>query len=86
MDGSSSRNGFRAPGYKDVDLAIFRTFKLTERFKLEFRGEASNALNFANYNIPNATVGAKNFGTITAANANGTGNMRQLQLGLRLTY
>lgn len=86
VDGNSSRNGFRAPGFKNLDLAVFRKFKVTERFNLEFRAEASNALNIANYNIPNATVGAKNFGTITAATANGTGNMRQLQLGLRLTY
>ena len=53
---------------------------------MEFRAEASNALNVANYNTPNATVAASNFGKITAATANGTGNMRQLQLGLRLTY
>jgi len=86
VDGNSSRNGFRAPGFKNLDLAIFRKFKVTERFNLEFRAEASNASNIANYNIPNATVAAQNFGTITAANANGTGNMRQLQLGLRLTY
>jgi hypothetical protein len=86
VDGNSSRNGFRAPGFKNLDLAIFRTFDLTERFHLQFRAEASNTLNFANYNIPNATVATSNFGTITAATGNGTGNMRQLQLGLRLTY
>jgi hypothetical protein len=81
VDGNSPRNGFRAPGFKNVDLAIFRNFKLTERFNMEFRAEGSNALNFANYNTPNATVGTSNFGTIT-----GAGTMRQLQLGLRLTY
>jgi hypothetical protein len=81
IDGNSSRNGFRAPGFKNVDLAIFRKFTLTERFKLEFRAEASNTFNFANYNAPTATVNASNFGAIT-----GAGTMRQLQLGLRLTY
>ena len=65
MDGNSSRNGFRAPGFKNVDLTIFRKFTLTERFKLEFRAEGSNALNFANYNTPNATVNTATFGTIT---------------------
>jgi Carboxypeptidase regulatory-like domain len=86
IDGNASRNGFRGPAFKNVDLAIFRTFRLTERFNMEFRAEASNALNIANYNNPNATVAANNFGLITAATGNGTGNMRQLQLGLRLTY
>jgi hypothetical protein len=86
VDGNASRNAFRSPGFKNLDLAIFRTFKLTERFNMEFRAEASNALNVANYNTPNATVAASNFGKITGATGNGTGSMRQLQLGLRLTY
>jgi len=84
VDGSSSRNAFDAPGYKNIDLAIFRNFPVTERFKLEFRAEASNVLNIVNLNNPSgngATVGTSSFGQITSANP-----MRQLQLGLRLTY
>ncbi|HWY71174.1 MAG TPA: carboxypeptidase regulatory-like domain-containing protein [Terriglobales bacterium] len=81
VDGSSPRNFLDAPGYKNVDLAIFRNFPVTERFKLEFRAEASNVLNIVNLNTPSATVGTNNFGQITTAQP-----MRQLQLGLRLTY
>ena len=81
VDGNSPRNFLDAPGYKNVDLAIFRNFPVTERFKLEFRAEASNVLNIVNLNTPSATVGTNNFGQITGASA-----MRQLQLGLRLTY
>ena len=81
VDGNSPRNFLDAPGYKSVDLAVFRNFPIGERFKMEFRAEASNVLNTVNMNAPNATVGNANFGTITGANA-----MRQLQLGLRLTY
>ena len=81
VDGNSPRNFLDAPGYKNVDLAIFRNFPVTERFKLEFRAEASNVLNIVNLNTPSATVGTANFGQITSANS-----MRQLQLGLRLTY
>ena len=67
---------------KDVDLAVLRNFAVTERFKLEFRTEASNVLNIVNLNSPSGTtVGTQNFGQITTANP-----MRQLQLGLRLTY
>lgn len=92
VDGNSPRNFLRAPGYKNVDLAIFRTFGLTERFKLEFRAEGQNVLNIANYNIPVNTVGSKTFGQILAATANcpslcvGSGTMRQLQLGVRLAF
>jgi len=81
VDGSSPRNFLSGPGYKSVDLAIFRNFRIKERAKLEFRAEASNALNIVNLNNPSATVGTASFGTIT-----GAGSMRQLQLGLRLTY
>jgi hypothetical protein len=82
VDGTSPRNFLDGPGYKNVDLAIFRNFPVTERFKLEFRAEASNVLNIVNLNNPSGTtVGTTNFGQITTANA-----MRQLQLGLRLTY
>jgi len=82
VDGSAPRNFLDGPGYKNVDLAVFRNFAVTERFKLEFRAEASNVLNIVNLNNPSGTtVGTTNFGQITTAN-----NMRQLQLGLRLTY
>jgi hypothetical protein len=81
VDGTSPRNSLDAPGYKNVDLAIFRNFPVTERFKLEFRAEASNALNIVNLNSPSATVGTATFGQITTAQS-----MRQLQLGLRLTF
>jgi len=87
IDGNSPRNGFRGPGYTNVDLAIFRNFSFTERFKLEVRGEASNAFNIANYCISacsliqTATVGTATFGKILSAQP-----MRQVQLGVRLTY
>jgi len=86
VDGNSPRNFLDQPGYKDVDLAIFRTFKPREQFSLEFRGEASNVFNMVNLNAPSATAPTtpttpSTFGQITSAQA-----MRQLQLGLRLTF
>jgi hypothetical protein len=84
IDGNSPRNFLDGPGYRNLDLAVFRTFKVTERFNVQFRAEASNALNLVNLNAPTgngATVGTSTFGQITSAQP-----MRQLQLGLRLTY
>jgi hypothetical protein len=81
VDGNSPRNFFNQPGYKDLDLAIFRTFKIRESVNLQVRGEAMNVFNMINLNAPNATVGTANFGTITSAQAT-----RQLQLGLRATF
>jgi Carboxypeptidase regulatory-like domain len=81
VDGNSPRNFLNQPGYRDVDLAIFRTFKFNERFNMQFRGEALNVFNIVSLNAPNATAGTATFGQITSAQT-----MRQLQLGLRLAF
>jgi hypothetical protein len=96
-DGTVGRNTLDAPGFKEVDLAIFRDFKIHERMALQLRLEASNAFNWVNLNAPAvsgppATAGAApasaSFGTITSSFAapNTTGPSRQVQLGLRLTF
>lgn len=82
MDGNSGRNILDAPGLRDVDLALARTFHLTERMNLQFRGEGSNAFNIVSLGTPGTTVSApSSFGIITSAQP-----MRQLQLGLRLLF
>src|SRR5260370_34563391 len=45
----SGRNAFRAQGTWNVDLGVYKNFALTERFKLQLRGEAYNMFNHANY-------------------------------------
>jgi hypothetical protein len=72
------------PIYKDVDLAISRDFKFRERFDLQARGDAYNVFNLVSLQNPagnGATVGSSTFGQITSAFP-----MRQLQVGLRLTF
>ena len=80
-DGTSARNLLDAPGYKNVDMGLFRDFPLNEKVKLQFRGEFTNFFNLVNLNAPNATLTSSTFGQITGAQA-----MRQLQLGVRLTF
>lgn len=87
LDGNSSRNTLRGPTFKDVDLSISRDFRLSrirEGLNLQFRGDAYNVFNIVSLNAPagnGATVGSSTFGVITSASA-----MRQLQVGLRLTF
>jgi hypothetical protein len=81
VDGNSARNLLDQPGFKTVDLAVFRDFRIRERFGIEFRVEGTNTFNMVNMNPPNATVGNATFGQITTALP-----MRQLQIGLRLTF
>jgi hypothetical protein len=80
VDGNSGRNMFRGPTFKDVDLAISRDFVL-EHLNLQLRADAYNVFNTVSLGLPGATVGSATFGVITSASA-----MRQLQLGLRLTF
>jgi hypothetical protein len=81
VDGNSGRNMLRGPTFKDVDLAISRDFVFKEHLDLQLRADAYNVFNLVSLNTPGATVGTSTFGVITSATA-----MRQLQLGLRLTF
>ncbi|MEO6804371.1 MAG: TonB-dependent receptor, partial [Granulicella sp.] len=64
--GSEHRNQITGPGLQRVDLSLFKTFDLTERFKFEFRTEAFNVLNTAQFGFPTATLGNAAFGKISS--------------------
>lgn len=87
IDGDSSRNMLRGPMFKDVDLALSRDFSLNhlrEGMDLQFRADAYNVFNIVSLNSPSGnsiTTGSSTFGEILSANA-----MRQLQLGVRLSF
>jgi hypothetical protein len=81
-DGSMERNMLYGPGYRDIDLALFRDFKIYERVKLQIRAEASNVFNLVSLGNPNGTLSSSTAGSITSAQ----GNQRELQLGGRLTF
>ena len=84
IDGNSSRNMLRGPTFKDVDLALSRDFSLHEGLQLQFRADAYNAFNIVSLNTPSGnsiTAGSSTFGAILSASA-----MRQLQLGVRLSF
>lgn len=84
--GNDSRNEptLRAPGLSNVNAAVARTQLVTERIRLQLRGEFFNALNSPPYGPPNGNLTATNFGqvsTVTTANPG-----RTVQLGARLTF
>ena len=81
QDGTAGRNILDRPGSKNVDLGFFRDFHLREKATLQFRWELTNAFNLVNLGGPNTTWSSNAFGTITSAGA-----MRQMQLGLRLSF
>ncbi len=80
--GNSPVDAVWGPGNWNIDGGVFRDFKIRERFKLQYRFEAYNALNHFNYNNPNTAFGQPTFGQVTSKG----GNPRNLQMGLRLTF
>ena len=80
--GTVGRNSLRGPGFFDVDSSLFKNFQFTERWRLQFRAEAFNLQNRANFQNPNASVSAGvTFAKITAAN-----DPRVLQFALKLFF
>jgi hypothetical protein len=47
----SRRNTFTGPGAWNTDLAVSKTFRVTERFGLEFRAEGFDVFNHHNYYV-----------------------------------
>jgi hypothetical protein len=71
----------RAPGFVTFDFSIFKNTRMGERYNVQLRGEAFNALNHPNFSAPALTFGAGGFGSI-----GGTGSARLMQLALKLQF
>ena len=87
--GNVGRNRLYGPGSVNMDFSLFRTFDLTERFRLQFRADASNFFNTPHFCNPGGCNGGSNtsrasssFLTITAAK----NDERQFRFGFRLAF
>lgn len=79
--GNSPRGVIIGPGYQKWDVTLGKSFKLTESMKLQFRAEAYNVFNHANFLGLNTTFGSTAFGQVT-----GTRDPRLIQFALKLDY
>src|SRR6185437_9646329 len=68
--GNVGRNTMRGPGQVNLDLGLFRTFKLTQTMNLQFRAEAFNATNTPHFSQPNRKANSSNFGKILSTDGN----------------
>ncbi|WP_031498300.1 TonB-dependent receptor [Bryobacter aggregatus] len=80
--GNAGRNIIRAPGIQTFDLGLFKAFRVTERLGLQFRAEAFNALNRANFAVPVTDLNSANRGQI---NSTAIPN-RSIQFALKIVY
>ncbi len=79
--GNASRNLLRGAKSIITDLSLTKNIPVGASVRFQIRAEIFNAFNTVNYGNPNATFGAATFGRISAA-----GNMRQVQLGGKLSF
>jgi len=92
--GTAGLNILRGPGLVNLDLGVFRTFALTERFHLQFRAEAFNATNTPHFNNPGANASSmvmNSDGTVRSLNGftevtSARADERQVRFALRLFF
>lgn len=89
--GTAGFNILRGPGTFNFDAGIFRNFAITERWNLQFRGEALNVTNtphFANPGNNASNTVAGGYTVITATTGTGREGIdeRMFRLGLRMTF
>ena len=90
--GNVSRGAFTGPGFWNLDMSLFKRIPLKEKLNLQFRAEAFNILNHANFNSPIAgnvvfdtsdpSKYAGSAGTITET----ANRERQIQFALKLLF
>jgi hypothetical protein len=79
--GTAGRNILYGPGLATVDAAAFKDFRFAESRRVQLRWEVFNALNRANFGVPNNNFSSAAFGRITTA-----GDSRIMQVAVKLIY
>jgi hypothetical protein len=87
--GNLGRDTLFQPGLWNADLALAKSFNLTERIRFQLRAEAFNAFNHVNLGGPDSCVDCQdgNAGTIssTLSTQDGT-SLRRLQFAARFSF
>jgi len=82
--GNAMRRYFSGPGLDNYDMALLKSTTITESTKLEFRAEAFNVFNHAQFMNPNGVVnntGQGGFGYVTGAH-----DPRIMQVALKFLF
>src|SRR5213593_3883025 len=89
--GNAGRSTYRGPGLFNVDTSLFKRIPLRESVTLQFRAEAFNVLNRANFAFPNQVVFQGNSSSYSYSESAGqitntANNSRQIQFALKLLF
>ena len=80
--GSAHNSTQRAPGYRQVDMSLFKDFHVWHEQVVGFRADFFNIFNIASYGNPDNSITDSNFGQIT----NVRSPARQIQLSLHYIF
>jgi len=81
--GTASNSTERAPGYRQVDVSLFKDFRVwKEQHVLGFRADFFNLFNIASYGNPDNGITDSSFGQITSVRS----PPRQIQLSLHFKF
>lgn len=87
--GNLGRNTLRGPGVQEFDVSLFKNFRLSETFGLQFRTEAFNVFNHPNFQAPKTKVFDKEgrvFTNVGQLQAPTQTSEREIQFGLKLNW
>lgn len=79
--GNANRRFFHGPGIANWDMALLKETPITETTSVEFRFEAFNIFNHAQFQNPVGAQDASSFGLVTAAN-----DPRLMQVALKFRF
>jgi outer membrane receptor protein involved in Fe transport len=84
----SGRDAFRAPGWWDLDVGLYKDTKITERFSLQLRAETFNLFNHANLYVvgSSADLGSGNAVNACYGCTGSTYDRRHLQLAAKIIW
>ncbi len=79
--GNAGRNILTGPGYQSINVSLIKNLMLSEGAALQFRVEAFNFLNRANFDLPDNFFGSPAFGMIQSAQG-----PRRIQFGAKFLF
>jgi len=79
--GTSRRRFFHGPGLCNFSMALAKTTRITESKELQFRVEAFNIFNHAQFLNPSGEINSSTFGTVTQAR-----DPRIMQFGVKFAF
>lgn len=79
--GNVPRNAFYGPGMWNLDASLAKAFNITEKVRLQLRGDSFNSFNHTNLSCVSNNVTSGSFGQLTCSLS-----ARTMQIGARLEF